>query len=68
MIHVDKEIILNWAPRYIMAYSNSRWLYFKPNFSTSTISYVVRKEITKLNTVEHEFDDLDEAIDYYNVF
>lgn len=73
MLRISKKELLDWHPRYEMAYSSitaqtlkARWLYFRPDFALSTITYIVRKQIDHNKYIEKTFNNLDEAIDYYN--
>lgn len=75
MVYLDKETFSDWHPRFDMAHtslqncSESRWLYFKPDFTSNTLTYIVRKRVDgygRVKTVEYEFTDLESALECYN--
>lgn len=67
---LSKEIFSDWTPRYEMATCSVQHelyvLYFKPDFNTGKIFYIVRKPINKKEVREYMFENLQEAIDCYN--
>ncbi len=68
---IDIDVFKDWHPWKVMCtdgkLSEFKALYFKPDFSNNTLSYVVsvRKFALKI-TEDFEFTDLSEAIECYN--
>ena len=70
MLELNKEIFSHWTPRYEMASCTVdqllRVLYFRPDFNTGKIVYIVYKSISKKEAHEYVFENIDEAIACYN--
>lgn len=70
MVKLNKEVFSNWTPMYTMATCSVQHglcaLYFRPDFNTDKIVYIVRKPINKKEVREYMFENLQEALDCYN--
>lgn len=72
MLKLNKEVFSNWTPMYLMASYSVQYehelcvLYFRPDFNTDKIIYIVRKPINKKEVREYMFENLQEALDCYN--